>query len=330
MKQILLADGSSEQLDEGAAIESLLTAPIESLKIQASNQTLFFSLTALHDTVNEPASKMAGMTIQGDCVLVDDSPSKNSWADGLPYGLLSAIAARICIGHHASSLLPIIGVNRGWRNELIGDRRFLRSLRFQLRDPWNPLLKTTRINTMSSDDKRIVFGFKLQHAFSREEQRRERTRPPTILNLASAAGNVSSASVLACFHEASGNREEAAKWWCKAAKGGDTEALFQHGFYLYSISDQPEDAVIYLSRAVKGVLGVESLSQLSPYVPVELLKDNVALCDLLSRAALILGYAHLDGHGVKSDNEIAVKLFKMAGCSEGQRALGWLYNTGQF
>lgn len=283
-----------------------------------------------HDTVNASASKLAGQTIHGDCVVQEDDA--RSWGIGLPTGLLSLIAARLgeMDNSNASAMLPIIGVNRAWRNELTEDQRFLKSIRFVLRDPWNPLLKKTHSETQKRClEKRPVFGFKLQYSFSREDKRISSLQTPKILHLCSSSGNVGSAAVLACFHEASGNREEASKWWTKAAKGGDVEALFHHGFHLYSVLDLPDDAVGYLSRAIKAVLALESLLQLPPNVPMEV-RDDPSLCDLVSRASLILGYAYLDGHGVKSDNELAVKLFKLAGCSEGQRALGWLYNTGQY
>ena len=317
---------------EDIPMESLLSPPIATISLAASRQTLYYSLSlfTINDVVNESASKIGGLTIHGDCVIVDDC---RSWGDGLPTGLLSLIATKIGEMDYniASSIIPMLGVNRAWRYELIQDRRFLRVIRFQLRDPWNPLVTALERHPHRELERRVVFGFKFQHSFSREERpRRSSTlKPPKILYLASTAGNVGSASVLACFYEASGSREDSAKWWAKAAKGGDIEALFQHGFYLYSVSDQPDDAAIYLSRAIKTVLAVDSLTQLPQKVPVEV-RDDSSLCDLLSRACLILAYSYMDGHGVKSDNEIAVKLLKLAGCSEGQRALGWLYNTGQF
>ena len=54
---------------------------------------------------------------------------------------------------------------------------------------------------------------------------------------------------------------------------------------------------------------------------------------MLSQAAVLLGYLHLDGEGIKEDKELAVKWMKLSsslGNVDAQTTLGFLYNTGQF
>ena len=54
--------------------------------------------------------------------------------------------------------------------------------------------------------------------------------------------------------------------------------------------------------------------------------DLLALLPMVSRAALILGYMHLDGEGTKADPGEACRMFKLsAGCgsNEGESVLGW-------
>ena len=330
--KIICVNGSSEEVEDCiSSIDSILAPPTTWIRA-SSSLIIYYSISqhSFNESVNDVASSLAGQTLHGDCVVVNDTMC---WADGLPTGMLFLIAS--CLDSNASSMLPLLGVNRSWRQELINDHRYLQAIRFQLRNPWNPLDSsqkgTSKPTTTPSEDtekrmgKRLIFGFSKLHLSLRKK--RTMMIPPSILSLASKAGNVGSAAVLAVFYDAAGDCDEAAKWWAKAARGGDIEGLFRHGCHLYS-SDQAEDAASYLSKAMKTVLGVDSLSQAPPIAPG--VSEDSALCELLSRASLILGYMHLDGHGVKADNEIAVKLFKLAGCNEGQRALGWLYNTGQF
>lgn len=52
-----------------------------------------------------------------------------------------------------------------------------------------------------------------------------------------------------------------------------------------------------------------------------------------ANAHLILGYLYVDGEGTRRDNRAAVRHLRAAaelGCAEAQKALGSLYNTGQF
>jgi TPR repeat protein len=47
----------------------------------------------------------------------------------------------------------------------------------------------------------------------------------------------------------------------------------------------------------------------------------------------VLGFLIFDGEGTKADPNEAVRLFKVAkacGSVEGEKALGWMYNTGQY
>lgn len=54
---------------------------------------------------------------------------------------------------------------------------------------------------------------------------------------------------------------------------------------------------------------------------------------VLAKAALLLGFLHLDGEATKFDAAEALKWFKVAllnDCAEAERIIGTLFNTGQY
>ena len=54
---------------------------------------------------------------------------------------------------------------------------------------------------------------------------------------------------------------------------------------------------------------------------------------VLAKSALLLGFLHLDGEATKFDAGEALKWFKIAllnNCTEAERIIGTLFNTGQY
>ena len=129
-----------------------------------------------------------------------------------------------------------------------------------------------------------------------------------------------------------------------------------------------EEALKWLSKAIKSILAVNSFTQIKveavvPKVPLQapsqeedpvcfdpppppisrFVSEAVSsvvpvglepvLLQMLARSAVVVGYLFHDGEGTKADPSEAVRLFRLAaacGSREGERVLGWLWNTGQF
>lgn len=60
---------------------------------------------------------------------------------------------------------------------------------------------------------------------------------------------------------------------------------------------------------------------------------SLPLREVLAKAALLLGFLHLDGEATKFDAGEGLKWFKIAllhECTEAERIIGTLFNTGQY
>ena len=128
--------------------------------------------------------------------------------------------------------------------------------------------------------------------------------------------------------------------------------LIKISFLLYYNADvlvDSEEAIRLLSKALKAYWAVENLSQIpledtmggqqiqsmphpmsavvqEPRVIPTDESEPCALRPMVSRAALILGYMHLDGEGTKVDHGEACRMFKLSACfgsKEGESVLGW-------
>ncbi len=124
------------------------------------------------------------------------------------------------------------------------------------------------------------------------------------------------------------------------------------------VAADAQDALLWLGRATKTLLAedinVESISNVST---ASLLARRSQLhhdrrqgfpCNrrvnfqtessmpeeqVLAKAALLLGFLHLDGEATKFDAAEALKWFKVAllnDCAEAERIIGTLFNTGQY
>ncbi|GAX77472.1 hypothetical protein CEUSTIGMA_g4916.t1 [Chlamydomonas eustigma] len=192
---------------------------------------------------------------------------------------------------------------------------------------------------------------------------------PYALTAAAAAGNSSAVGTLAQLYEVMGLHSDAMRLWRKAAKAGDLEGMFKIGLAMYQgakgVELDVEDACMWLTKALKRIFAVNNLSQIrldvlrSPgavvqqheqpnlsarTTPAHWIANTLEMMDLeeeqlaallpmVSRAAVVLGYQHYDGEGVKTDLAEACRMFKLAaacGSKEGEQVLGWMWNTGQF
>jgi len=202
-----------------------------------------------------------------------------------------------------ASVCPVAGVCKTWRTIILGNKALLASLEVQV-CPERPL--------KSNGDARVDTKFMMvkKHDYVADFP------VPRILRAASEAGNLKGTVSLAKIFELRGLTARAMTHWKKAAKAGVAEGQFRLGEAFYrghpDTGQDPEEALMWLQRAAKNK---EISSQ------------------LLSSAATILGYLHMDGEGTKIDNVAATKWFaigKAHGNKEAERTLGWMWNTGQF
>ena len=127
------------------------------------------------------------------------------------------------------------------------------------------------------------------------------------------------------------------------------------------LAPDAEDALLWLGRATKTLLAVdvsdmsvESMTNVSsaslisrraqlrrnrqlglvgsPYSSFQT-EASMFEGEVLAKAALLLGFLHLDGEATKFDAGEALKWFKVAllnDCAEAERIIGTLFNTGQY
>lgn len=102
--------------------------------------------------------------------------------------------------------------------------------------------------------------------------RARRQQLASLPRLLSAAAKLHNASACACMARlldaCSGPPEDVMRWWQKAAKAGDVEAALQLGTALYEdrgccLTDS-DGSASWLSRGVKGLLRMDSLSEVRP------------------------------------------------------------------
>lgn len=121
------------------------------------------------------------------------------------------------------------------------------------------------------------------------------------------------------------------------------------------MASDAQDALLWLSRAAKAVLAAdvagESIGNMSTANLIarrSLLGEagsghaqhasfstacSISEREVLAKAALLLGFLHLDGEATKFNAGEALKWFKIAllhDCSEAERIIGTLFNTGQY
>lgn len=124
------------------------------------------------------------------------------------------------------------------------------------------------------------------------------------------------------------------------------------------VAADAQDALLWLGRATKTLLAedinVESISNVStasllarrtqlhldrrqgfPYTRRVNFQTESSMPEeqVLAKAALLLGFLHLDGEATKFDAAEALKWFKVAllnDCAEAERIIGTLFNTGQY
>ncbi len=124
------------------------------------------------------------------------------------------------------------------------------------------------------------------------------------------------------------------------------------------VAADAQEALLWLGRATKTLLAedtnVESISNVSTAsllarrsqlhhdrrqgVPCSRRANSQTESSMpdeqvLAKAALLLGFLHLDGEATKFDAAEALKWFKVAllnDCAEAERIIGTLFNTGQY
>ena len=112
------------------------------------------------------------------------------------------------------------------------------------------------------------------------------------------------------------------RFWKSAAKRGHAEAQVVIGEALYrGTHNQSRDAESAMTWLTKGMRLASSLG------------DESKARKLTGKAALFLGFLHLDGEGTKVDNAAAVNFFRVAashGEADAERQLSSIYSTGAY
>ncbi|KAG2499346.1 hypothetical protein HYH03_002921 [Edaphochlamys debaryana] len=197
-------------------------------------------------------------------------------------------------------------------------------------------------------------------------------RPPRLLVEAARAGaNPSAQLVMAQLAEGSGDPEGALRWWRRLAAAGCPMGQFKMGLACYEgshgVLSDPETAHMWLSRALRTAMGVDSLAALPLDAPrasaagggaggqggprpegppprvAAALREKLASLEppavaMVGWAAIVLGFLEFDGVAGRAawgmgDRSGAVRLFRLAeaaGRPEASTTLGWMWNTGQY
>eukprot|EP00798_Chlamydomonas_sp_ICE-L_P018747 gene18747-25275_t len=173
-------------------------------------------------------------------------------------------------------------------------------------------------------------------------------KPPKMLLNAAAKHNLSALITLAQLQEMAGLHEDAMRHWKRCAKHGSLEGQFKFGLALYEgvkgVGQDSETAYFWLNKAVRQTsLLVTPVAPPAAAAQVQSATSSTAVQlpspedSGIGYTPRIMGYMHYDGETVEAlawngeNREGAVRMFKVAaayGCIEGQRALGWMFNTG--
>ncbi|DBB12840.1 TPA: hypothetical protein ACH3X3_005602 [Trebouxia sp. C0006] len=245
--------------------------------------------------------------------------------------------------------IALTGVCHSWRRVITSDQHFLKGIAVSV-NPKAPLRGNQPLCECCRGMSVMV------------QQARHRQLPlPRVVDKAAHAGNLSACVCVAQILDTRGDTSAALKLWSKAGKLGHPEAQFRLGRACYEgvgVAADAQDALLWLGRATKTLLAedinVESISNVST---ASLLARRSQLhldrrqgfpCNrrvnfqtdssmpeeqVLAKAALLLGFLHLDGEATKFDAAEALKWFKVAllnDCAEAERIIGTLFNTGQY
>jgi TPR repeat protein len=302
---------------------------------------------AAAEDATTPAAESRGDDDRDDDDDGDDGARCNP-AKALPPEILAQILA--ALPRRASTAVAISGVCRRWRDAVLGETEYLKTVAFKMdarrpfkgldariaiasahRRTWTSL--RARHDSASSDLSELTHELDSGDSSATRPTRAKASPSPRaspsakivvpklLARAAEMGGNVTAHETLATLRELQGDHAGAYKSWRKAALLGSCVGQFRLGEIFYrGVGNQGvdgEEALFWLQKATKArEAGAASLPSES-----------------LGVAAGIMGFLHLDGEGCQACNTTAVKWFKVAadaGNKEASTTLGWMYNTGQY
>ncbi|DBA79070.1 TPA: hypothetical protein ACH3X1_008925 [Trebouxia sp. C0004] len=245
--------------------------------------------------------------------------------------------------------IALTGVCHSWRRVITSDQQFLKGIAVSV-NPKAPLRGNQPLCECCRGMSVMV------------QQARHRQLPlPRVIDKAAHGGNLSACVCVAQIMDGRGDTAAALKLWGKAGKLGHPEAQFRLGRACYEgvgVAADAQDALLWLGRATKMLLAEDSnVESMSNITTASLLarrshlhhgrqqgspcnrrvnfqtKSSMPDEQVLAKAALLLGFLHLDGEATKFDAAEALKWFKVAllnDCAEAERIIGTLFNTGQY
>lgn len=227
-----------------------------------------------------------GSTVDKQCL----PPAGAAWQE-LPGNVLAAVAELLARQPGGTSdVLALCASCAAWRQVVLSYNTALRALRFRL-DVSRPFRQPAGTPSLAP-----------WHGSAAAQLLRRYVAdggPSQVLLAAAKAHNVSAAKALARLLEACGEEKESLRWWRRVARAGDIEGAYRLGMALYGgaagCERSPEDAQVWLSRAVRQLLALDNLSDLRIEHLSASLRDGAASLDDYSAAVSLSTGAVTDG-----------------------------------